>query len=343
MLTHVGHDNRVLWRLFVHRAKHRLRREALVSRRAHGKLQGLERTKPLFPLFCFKWLRVQLFEQTRQNLFYVAEHMVRRANVLVDLRGIDVDLNDLRVLAELRRVAGHAVVKPAAERDKQLALRDGGVRRARAMHADESHKTFMCARKRANAHQRRADRSLQAIRQRQQFFRRAAFEHAAAREQKHLVMRANHTCQFRDRLLRLLAQRRWFFPFQRLRFVVRRFRGHVFRNVHEHRPRATALCDDKRLAEDSGELVNVLNDVIVLRNRRRDAGDVRLLKAVLADQVHVNVARDEHDGNAVEVGRGNAGHEVGRPRAGGCDADADLAARAGVAIRRVRRALLMRG
>ena len=48
--------------------------------------------------------------------------------VLVELRRIDVDVDDLAVLAELLDLAGHAVVEPHAERDQQIGLFDRVVR-----------------------------------------------------------------------------------------------------------------------------------------------------------------------------------------------------------------------
>ena len=79
----------------------------------------------------------------------------------------------------------------------------------------------------------------------------------------------------------------------------------------------------------------------MLRNRRRNTRDVRLLKAVLADQVDVDVSGDEHDGHAVEVCRRDTGDEIGGSGAAGRDANADLAACACIAVRRMGRTLLM--
>ncbi len=42
--------------------------------------------------------------------------------VLVDLRGVDVDVDDLAVLGELLELAGHAVVEPHAQGDQQVGL-----------------------------------------------------------------------------------------------------------------------------------------------------------------------------------------------------------------------------
>ncbi|MPM39386.1 hypothetical protein SDC9_86019 [bioreactor metagenome] len=80
----------------------------------------------------------------------------------------------------------------------------------------------------------------------------------------------------------------------------------------------------------------------MLRNRRRNAGDIRLLKAVLADQVHVDVPGDEYNRYAIQIGGCDSRDEVRRARPRSCDADANLAACARIAIRRMRRSLLVR-
>ena len=70
----------------------------------------------------------------------------------------------------------------------------------------------------------------------------------------------------------------------------------------------------------------------MLRHWQRDAGDVNLLEGVLADQRIWNVAGDHHHRNGVEHGGADAGNEVGGTRAGGAEADANLARGAGVPV-----------
>ena len=56
--------------------------------------------------------------------------------VLVDLRLVDVDVDDLAVLGELGQLAGHAVVEPHAERQQQVGVVDRVVRVHGAVHAE---------------------------------------------------------------------------------------------------------------------------------------------------------------------------------------------------------------
>ena len=58
----------------------------------------------------------------------------------------------------------------------------------------------------------------------------------------------------------------------------------ILRDVDEHRPRASRPGDVKRLPEDVGEILDLRDQVVVLGERDRDAGDVRLLEGIGADR-----------------------------------------------------------
>ena len=79
----------------------------------------------------------------------------------------------------------------------------------------------------------------------------------------------------------------------------------------------------------------------MLDDRQRDAGDVGLLEGVGADEVGADLAGDGHHGDRVQIGVGDAGDQVGRARAAGGHADADLAGGAGIAVGGVHGALLV--
>ena len=90
-----------------------------------------------------------------------------------------------------------------------------------------------------------------------------------------------------------------------------------------------------------GSSAGVLDQVGVLDDRQRDAGGVGLLEGVGADEVAAHLAGDGHHRDRVHVGVGDAGDQVGGAGAARGQADADLAGRSGVAVGRVRGALLV--
>ena len=95
---------------------------------------------------------------------------------------------------------------------------------------------------------------------------------------------------------------------------------HVLADVDQHRagaPRAAAIANASRSAGASR--VDVGDQLVVLRDGQRDAGDVRLLEGVAAEQLRRHLARDEHGRHRVEHGGRDAGRQVGGARARGRD------------------------
>ena len=77
--------------------------------------------------------------------------------VLVDLRRVDVDVDDLAVLGELADLAGHAVVEAHAEGQQQVGLVDRVVGVDGAVHAEHLQAEVVVGREAAEAVQRQAD------------------------------------------------------------------------------------------------------------------------------------------------------------------------------------------
>ena len=225
------------------------------------------------------------------------------------------------------------------------------------MHADQARGQLIAAAEAARAHQRDGDGGVDLIGKGFKFDVRAAAHHAAAADQQRLLGFVDHLDQAVDvaviRLRRAevlggalhqLAQ-----PAAgavlaaRQRRILREFGGDVLGNVQQHRAGAAAARDGERLADGVGQFIDAAHEVVALRDRHRHAGDVDLLKRVLAQQARADVAGDAHDGRGVHIGGGDAGDQVRRARAGRREADAHLARRARIAVRRVAGALFVRG
>ena len=115
----------------------------------------------------------------------------------------------------------------------------------------------------------------------------------------------------------------------------------VLGDVDVDRARTAAARDVECLGHDPRQLVRIADQVVVLGHRQRDAVDVDLLERVLADERGRHVAGDRDDRHGVEEGRPDPRDEVGGTRTRGAHADPDPAGHAGVAVRRVRAALLV--
>jgi hypothetical protein len=95
------------------------------------------------------------------------------------------------------------------------------------------------------------------------------------------------------------------------------------------------------LLHDHGQVANVLDQEVVLDDGPGDAHGVALLESVQADGRDGDLAGDDDHGDAVHVGRGNAGHGIGHAGSGGDQRHADIAGGAGVAVGRVDGRLLV--
>ncbi|MNV76790.1 hypothetical protein D3C71_1701680 [compost metagenome] len=81
----------------------------------------------------------------------------------------------------------------------------------------------------------------------------------------------------------------------------------------------------------------------MLRYRHRNAGNIRFLECVRADQAGEDVAGNYHQRNRVHISRRNTGDQVRCARTGSGDTDAYLAARSCVTVRCMNGSLLMPG
>ena len=122
-----------------------------------------------------------------------------------------------------------------------------------------------------------------------------------------------------------------------LRFLLE----HVLGNVDVYRPGTARARDVERLAHRHRDVLGAHHEVVVLRDRLRDARDVRFLETVLAQQRARHVPRDRHHRRRVQVRGRDASDQVGRARTARRQADADLARGAGVAVGHVRGALFV--
>ena len=115
----------------------------------------------------------------------------------------------------------------------------------------------------------------------------------------------------------------------------------VLGDVDEHRSGTTRLRDRARLTHRRRDIVGAGDEVVVLGDRQRDAGDVGLLKRVLPQNSARDLSGDRNERGAVHPRVGDRGHQIGRARSTGRDTDARFSGRARVAFRCVSRALFV--
>jgi hypothetical protein len=122
---------------------------------------------------------------------------------------------------------------------------------------------------------------------------------------------------------------------------VERLREDVHGNVDEDRAGLAALGQEERPLHDLGEQLGLVDPPGALHERAVDlvlrpvGVQVHLLVRVAAEVVRRHVAGDDHHGDAVERGVGDAGRGVGEPRAEVAEDDARPPGDPGIAVGRV--------
>jgi hypothetical protein len=231
----------------------------------------------------------------------VAQHIADAArdgridlDVLVELAGIDVDVNLLRVERVGLDVARHAIVEPHAERDQEIGFLHGRIDPGFAVHAHHPEVQMMTGREAANAEQRHGDRDVGLLGKRLEC-RFGAAKHDAVAGQDERPLGGIKKVQGIDahRVAWPRERRnvgRGGFP-----VVLAAPELRVLGNVDQHRTGTAAGGNGERFANRRRHVGGARHQEIVLGDRQRDAGDVGLLKGVGADDRAAHLSRDADD------------------------------------------------
>ena len=111
--------------------------------------------------------------------------------------------------------------------------------------------------------------------------------------------------------------------------------------VDDHDTGTSRPRDIECFLHDARDVVDIFHEIVVFRNRRGDADDIRLLKRVLSDVRIRDLSRNADHRYRVHMRCRNARHEIGCSGPRGRKCNADLARGSGIAVCRMRRALLM--
>ena len=285
-------------------------------------------------------LLLQTLIERPEHLFHISDQFLCDNDIFIDLRGIDIDLQDLRVFGECLRVSCHTVAEPCPNDYEKVAFADPVVGGLRAVHSQHSRIPRICSRECPFPHQGIRDRRIQLF---HKFFQLSAGpgSHCAAAHKD-------------IRLFRSLEHRN---GARGLFFIHMRLVGNIFpeffflilcdccrdilRDIHEHRPRPSRPRDAERLADRIRQLCHIFYNETVLCDGHCDPCDIDLLETVLPEERYAHITGDGHDGDGIHVRGGDPGHQVRRPGPAGRQADADFARCPRIPVRRVRRALLM--
>ena len=101
--------------------------------------------------------------------------------------------------------------------------------------------------------------------------------------------------------------------------------GDVLWQLDQHRARLLGFRDLEGLAHDLGDVVRLVHRLRPLGDGPEHGDRVHVLVALLVEALGAGLADEADQRRSVHVGIGDTGHEVGRARAEGAEADAGLA------------------
>ena len=291
-------------------------------------------------------VRVRIFAEHRIDLLQSVAHIAVNRHVselvLVNLGGVDVDVDDLAVLGELGELAGDAVVEADAEGEEEVGIVDGVVGVHGAVHAHHVEAEVVVRGEVADAVEREADGDTGEFGELLQLCSGTRMRDAAARVDERPLARANG----RDDRFQLRSPRLPRRPVARQvhRHVpVRhgRLQLQILGDVDDHRAGAARSRDVECFLHHASHIFDPLHEVVVLRDATANLDHRRLLERVGPDHGRVHLTGDGDDRRRIHLGIGETSHEVGRTGAAGRHADADLARGAGVAVGHEPAALLV--
>ena len=266
--------------------------------------------------------------------------------VLVQLRGINVNVHNLGILGKRLDMSGDPVVKPHSQCDQQIAIADGIIGVRCAVHPQPIHRLFMLGRNRTNSHDRGRYRDASLGNKVLQFFAGVRRHNAttgiddwSVRELDGGRDLTNRFTGYRGKAGIVTWQVHRGIHLQVGQVVELDILGHV----HQHWAGTTTLADVKGFLHDPWQVGNLRHQVMVLRDPTTNFDHGRLLECVTTNCLGRNLACDAKDGNAVEFGICDGRHQIRGTRAAGCHHHPDFPRAAGVTLGREGAALLMSG
>ena len=282
-----------------------------------------------------------------ENVFEHVGHIADNRNVgldhLVDRRRIDVDMRLFRFGAERIEPSGDAVVKPGANVDHQIAIVHRHVGLIETVHAQHAHPVLARGRVGAKAHKGRRDRKARCLHQLAQELAGggAGIDHAAAGIEDRALGRFHGRDQFGD-LFHVSLQPRLIMRGGRFGpGIGPGCKLHVFRNVDQHRPRASGCRHVKCFVKGAGQGVGFLHQPVVFGAGAGDAHGVGLLKGVRADHERGHLAGQHDDRDRIHQCVRQARDRVRRAWPGCHETHARLARGARISFRGMHRTLFM--
>ena len=282
---------------------------------------------------------LQQGKQLLQGLFHVAPQTMGGGNGFAQFGAVNVNVDNLGAYGELGPVAGNPVIEPAAQGDNAVSVvhsSGAGVMAVHALHAQES---GVIGGNTGNTHHGAADRSVNPLRNLQQFILRIAGNQTAAKVQEGALGGIDAVGSLLD--ADILGREAFHGGNRLLGFVFPLGDLHILGHINQNRAGTAGLGQPEGFPDGICQLINGADKEIVLGDGQGHAGNIDFLETIGADDGSGHVAGNGNQRDGIDVSGGNAGDQVGGTGAGGGDTDADLTGGSCVAVSGVGSALFM--
>ena len=209
------------------------------------------------------------------------------ANVFVDRRWINIDVNLARMRSECIQTARDTVVKARSNAQHDIAIMHGHVGFVCTVHTQHTEPVLARCRISAQPHQSRGDREIADLNQFAQQLRcsRTRVDNTATRIDDRLLRSQQHFNSLRDG--RLVTLNSWTIAGARRSLRWRVYAGRkldILWNINQNRTRTTSRSNVESFVQNAREVINVTNEPVVLRARTGDTNRIRFLKAIGTDE-----------------------------------------------------------
>ena len=333
VLAHIGAHHRVVGQLFAQLTQHRAGEHiAIPSGEGAAELRLAVVAQLRQPCFGIGDGDI-LFQQLLQNHLHIAHQRDGGGHVLADLRRVHINVDGGHAVLNVGGVDHGPVSGSGAHHNEQVAFGQRLVGAVVAVGAHHAQIEGVVGGQDRDAHHGLDHGDVAPLGQRHQLVPGVGQPHAAAGQNQGLTGLGNGVHHALDLQVvaphtGLVASNGHFLHGSELfQCLVLNVNG----NVDKHRAGTAGGGDVEGLRHHPGQRFRVLDQIAVFDEGGDGAGDIHLLENIPAQQVAGHLPGDGHHGDGVHVGGGDAGDEVGRPRAGGDHTHAHFAADPGIA------------
>ena len=286
-----------------------------------------------------------LVQQTRyggQCLLAVAHHSQIHPYVLVDFAGVNVEMDDFRLLGISVEVAGNTVVETHAYGNKQVALVGHHVGTQVSVHSQHTHIQGMVRGKGGKSKQRAGCRQLGFLQELAQFFLRIAQFHTLAHQHERLHTVVDQACGLLNHTV--FGNRRRLVTADKvhlLRLKIHHTGLGILGKVEHHWTGTAAAGNIESTAHRPCNILGTANLEGPFADGLCHADDVHFLKSVRTQHGCAHLAADHNHRGGIHHGVGNTGNGVHGTGTAGHNGASHLSAHTGIALCRMYGTLFM--